>query len=86
MLVPQPPRIGDIVINQQADKKLPQAFGQLHANSFWKALVPFNIILQQATCKAGSCGVHNCCRRVGSVGSYEVFKACGPCNMGKQNS
>jgi hypothetical protein len=34
MLVPQPPRIGDIVENQQAGKKLPQASGQLHASSF----------------------------------------------------
>jgi hypothetical protein len=34
MLVPQPPRIGDVVVNQQAGKKLPQASGQLHANSF----------------------------------------------------
>ncbi len=31
--VPQPPRIGDVVVNQQAGKKLPQASRQLHANS-----------------------------------------------------
>jgi len=34
MLVPQPPRIGDVVENQQAGKKLPQASGRLHASSF----------------------------------------------------
>jgi hypothetical protein len=34
MHVPQPPRIGDVVINQQASKKLPQASRQLHASSF----------------------------------------------------
>ncbi len=34
MLVPQPPRIGDVVVNQQAGKKLSQAFGQLHASNF----------------------------------------------------
>ncbi len=88
MLVPQPPRIGDVVVNQQAGKKLPQASRQLHANSFWKALVPFSIILQQAMCKACNfkSGVHNCGRRVGPVGSSKVLKACGPCNLGKQNS
>jgi hypothetical protein len=34
MHVPQPPRIGDIIENQQASKKLPQVSGELHANSF----------------------------------------------------
>ncbi len=34
MPVPQPPKIGDVVVNQHAGKKLPQASGQLHANSF----------------------------------------------------
>ncbi len=34
MPVPQPPRIGDVVVNQQAGKKLLQTCGQLHANSF----------------------------------------------------
>jgi hypothetical protein len=34
MHVPQPPRIGDVVVNQHAGKKLSQAFGQLHASSF----------------------------------------------------
>ncbi len=34
MPVPQPPRISDVVINQQTGKKLFQASGQLHANSF----------------------------------------------------
>jgi hypothetical protein len=34
MPVPQSPRIGDIVVNQQASKKLPQASGQLHASNF----------------------------------------------------
>jgi hypothetical protein len=34
MPVPQPPKIGDVVENQQAGKKLPQASGELHANSF----------------------------------------------------
>jgi hypothetical protein len=34
MPIPQPPKIGDIVVNQQAGKKLPQASGQLHASSF----------------------------------------------------
>ncbi len=34
MLVPQPPRIGDVVENQQAGKKLLQASRQLHASSF----------------------------------------------------
>ncbi len=88
MPIPQPPRIGDVIVNQQAGKKLPQASGQLHASNFQKALVPFSIILQQATCKAGSfkSGVHNCGRHVGPVGSFEVLKACGPCNVGKQNS
>jgi hypothetical protein len=34
MLVPQSPKIGDVVVNQQAGKKLPQASGQLHTSSF----------------------------------------------------
>jgi hypothetical protein len=34
MLVPQPLRIADVVENEQAGKKLSQAFGELHANSF----------------------------------------------------
>jgi hypothetical protein len=34
MLVPHPPKIGDIVENQQDNKKLPQASGQLHASNF----------------------------------------------------
>jgi len=34
MPIPQPPKIGDVVENQQAGKKLPQASGELHANSF----------------------------------------------------
>ncbi len=34
MPVPQPPRIGEVVVNQQVGKKLPQASGQLHACSF----------------------------------------------------
>jgi hypothetical protein len=34
MPVPQPPRIGDVIENQQAGKKLLQASGQLHASSF----------------------------------------------------
>jgi hypothetical protein len=85
MHVPQPPRIGDVVENQQVGKKLPQAFGELHASSFLKALVPFNIILQQATCKAGNfkSGLHNYGRRVGLVGNSEVLKTCGPYNVGK---
>jgi hypothetical protein len=28
------PKIREVVENQQAGKKLPQAFGQLHANNF----------------------------------------------------
>jgi len=40
------------------------------------------------TCKVSSfkSGVHNCGRRVGPMGSSEVLKACGPYNVGKQNS
>ncbi len=34
MPIPQLPRIGGVVVNQQACKKLPQAFGQLHTSSF----------------------------------------------------
>jgi hypothetical protein len=34
MPVPQPPKIGDVVENQQVGKKLPQASGQLHASNF----------------------------------------------------
>ncbi len=34
MLVPHSPRIVDVVENEQVGKKLPQASGQLHANSF----------------------------------------------------
>ncbi len=34
MHVPQLPTIGDIVENQQAGKKLQQASGELHVNSF----------------------------------------------------
>jgi len=34
MHVPQPPMIDDVVENQQAGKKLPQASGQLHSSSF----------------------------------------------------
>jgi hypothetical protein len=34
MLVPQLPRIGDVVENQQVGKKLQQASGQLHTSSF----------------------------------------------------
>jgi len=34
MLVPQPPRIADVVENEKAGKKLLQASGELHANSF----------------------------------------------------
>ncbi len=34
MLVPQSPRIADIIENEQAGKKLPQASGELHASNF----------------------------------------------------
>jgi hypothetical protein len=34
MHVPQLPRIGDVIEDEQAGKKLPQASGELHANSF----------------------------------------------------
>jgi hypothetical protein len=34
MPIPQLPRIGDVIVNQQAGKKLPQTSGQLHASSF----------------------------------------------------
>jgi len=33
MPIPQSPKIGDVVVNQQAGKKLPQASGHLHASS-----------------------------------------------------
>jgi hypothetical protein len=34
MPVPQPPRIGNVVEDEQAGKKLPQASGELNASSF----------------------------------------------------
>jgi hypothetical protein len=34
MPVPHPPKIGDVVVNQQAGKKLSQTSGQLHASNF----------------------------------------------------
>jgi hypothetical protein len=45
MPVPQSPKIGDVVEDQQAGKKLSQASGELHASKFKKALLPFSIIL-----------------------------------------